>query len=89
MDLYKELPSTKLQVLLVTEISNTLQIKKNKMPWHLLPALKGNDKESVPAGADDRSSTDISKRRWKKDHCGVCFQLSPLLTQDSKFLFIP
>lgn len=28
MDLYKELPSTKLQVLLVTEISNTLQIKK-------------------------------------------------------------
>lgn len=31
MDLYKQLPSTKLQVLLVTEISSTLQIKKNAL----------------------------------------------------------
>lgn len=58
------------------------------MPWHLLPALKCNDKESVPAGADDRVSTDISTRRWRKDHCGVCFQLPPLLTQDSTQIFI-
>lgn len=53
------------------------------MPWHFPPALKCNNKESVPAGTDARFSTDISKRDWKKDPCAVCFQLPPLLSQDS------
>lgn len=59
MDLYKELPSMKLLVFLLTEIFNILQIRK--MPWHLSPALKRNNKKPVPAESNDRFSIDISE----------------------------
>lgn len=60
MDLYKELPSMKLLVLLLTEIFNILQIRKK--PRHLSPALKCNNNKSVSCESGARFSIDISER---------------------------
>lgn len=59
MDLYKELPTMKLLVLLLTEIFNILQIRK--MPQHLSPALKCNNQKLVSDESSDRFSVDISE----------------------------
>lgn len=73
MDLYKEPPAMKLQVVLLAEIPNFLLNRRT--PWHLSPALKGNNQQSVPGVSSNSFSTDISGKGRKKYHQEFCLQL--------------
>lgn len=66
MDLYKEPPTMELLVLLLAEISNILL--NGKTPFHLSPALKGDNQQSVPGVFSNSFSTDISRRGRKKKY---------------------